>query len=265
MSVPRHTSACRRALARRLFFCLPFLFLPSLGPNVGDAANAQTPSSTRILRRHVRVARETDGAYRLIEALDVAGAPTAVDPLTSAPLLSLVVLPEGAVDVHPLGGDVALEQVVHDPPSLALVGPPPRSDFKLAFTYRLPAASAGVGLRSHLPVDELLVDVEQGNVEARPGRDLRPAGEVGSAARPARRYVARDLPPEGVVRLTLVRRRVDARERVAVFGAVALVAAAAGIAVWRRGSFRPPGREAGRPARGTVTASEDLAGEGPQA
>ncbi len=241
----RTSSACRRGIGLwRLFFFYTLLLLaPSCGL-FATAAAAQNSLTAQIIRRQVRVTRDSEGAYRVIESLlvlleeSVGDAPLLSDPL---PLVRL----QGAADaVRGLGGDVAPGQVTYDPPLLRVAGPIARRDFQVAFTYRLPAASTSLELAAEVGIEELIVEVDKGGVEARMDGSLVPDGEGGAPSRPYRRYLADGVPPHTVVSLKLVSHRTDGRQRLAVLIFTALAAAAAGVYVWRSPGRVAPGSKA---------------------
>ncbi len=229
MSGPIGASRGRRTRLRRLLFCLSLLSLLNLPSGAGEA-RGQAAEGVRILRRHARVARETDGGYRLIEALDVEDSRPSGD---TAPL-PLAVLAEGAQDVLPLAGDVSASRVVYDQNWLVLLGAPPAPHYRLVFTYRLAPNAETLILRALPAVNELVLDVDRGTVDAAPGPGLTVAGDGGTPSRPSRRYTAHDLPPDTAVRLRLIRPHTGWRERLAVLLVVAAAAGLGGVLVWRR-------------------------------
>lgn len=229
MSRPTGGRGGRRRRSRRLLFCLAVLSLLTAPSGVADA-RAQAVGGVRITRRHARVARDTDGGYRLIEALDVEDSRPSGD---TAPL-ALAVIPEDAEDVLSLGGDVSPTRVVYDANRLVLLGAPPTPQYRLLFTYRLAPTAEALLLRAVPAVNELVLEVDRGSVDAAPGRPLTVAGDGGTPARPSRRYTAQDLPPGVAVRLRLIRRQTGWRERLAVLLVVAAAAGFGGVRVWRR-------------------------------
>ncbi len=214
----------------------PLFFLPAVSLlatlHSADLVRGQDADAVRILRRHARVARESDGGYRVIEAFDIADSRVAGDTTP----LPLAIIPAGVEDVRTLAGDVASTRLVYDPDRLVLMGGPPAPQYRFVFTYRLGPHTEVFELRALPPVDELVLDVDRGNVDAVPGPSLSAAGDAGTPARPSRRYAAHDLPPDGTVRLRLVRKRTEWRERLVVLIAVGAAAVLSGIMVWRRGT-----------------------------
>ncbi len=225
----------RRSTLRRLFFwaAAPGLALGAAAPRSAPTLGGpRDQNEARLLSRQVRIARDADGALRVVELLHLRlGAQGA--PATEAPL-PLVRLTEGAIDVRGLGGDVSPDRLVYDPPHVALLGPAPDSVLGIAFAYRLAPAATTIELAADLPVDEPDVRVAQGNVEARPGPRLARAGTVGPEEQPYARYLARDLAAGDAAVLRVVRHRVETRHRLAVLLATALAAGVAGAYALRR-------------------------------
>jgi hypothetical protein len=228
-SVPRPQQRRRRSALRRLFFFPTALWLAA---SAAGLAGAQLQA--RLASRQLRVVRDAGGGLHIVESLrlELTG-PRDESRVLEAPL-PLVRLPEGATDLRGLGGDVAAEQIIYDPPRVALIGPAPGPELQIVFTYRLSPEPATVELAAELPVDVLDVLVASGNVEARPGRRLALEGIVGPDDRPYARYIARDLAVGDVATLEVVRRRVETRQRFAVLLAVALAAGTAGVYALRR-------------------------------
>jgi hypothetical protein len=168
------------------------------------------------------------GDYRLIEALRVQPGDS-----MGVGVLPVIALPEQATDLRGLGGDIAPRQVVHDGGRMALIQPIPLRVIEVAATYRLPRRANSLVLRSDLPVEELVVFIDRGRVEARPDRSLAREGVVGSASQPYLKYVARQLPPGAPVRFALASHRVGWRQRLAVLVASALAVGAAATWIWR--------------------------------
>lgn len=226
----------RASVGRRGRPWRPVFFLPVVSLlatlHSPDFVRGQDADAVRILRRHARVARESDGGYRVIEAFDVADS-RAADDTTPHPL---AIMPVGVADVRTLAGDVAPTRLVYDPDRLILLGGPPAPQYRFVFTYRLGPQTEDLELQALPAVDELVLDVDRGNVDAVPGPSFSAAGEAGTTARPSRRFTARDLPPAGAVRLRLLRKRTEWRERLAVLLAVGAGAALSAILVWRRGT-----------------------------
>lgn len=229
MSGPTAAKRGRRRRPRRLLFCLAVLSLVAVPGRAGEV-QAQAAEGVRILRRHARVARDIDGGYRLIEALDIEDS----RPDRDTAILPLAIISEDAQDVLALRGDVSPTRVVYDANRLVLLGAPPAAQYRLLFTYRLAPDAKTLILRAVPAVAELVVDVDRGSVVARPGPSLSVADDGGTRSRPSRRYTAQDLPAEFAVRLSLIRRRTGWRERLAVLLVVAAAAGLGAVIVWRR-------------------------------
>ena len=220
----------RRALWRLFFFQIMLAWLTTSAA-AAEAARDQEPLPAQILERRLRLTRDAQGGYRVIESLLVRLETDAATPKLSVPL-PLVRLQDGADEVRGLGGDLAAGQLEHDPPQVTVRGPAPQRDFQVAFTYRLPAAATSLELDSEREVFSLVVEVDKGSVEVRPDQPLA-RGDDGGTARPYRTYVASELAPGTRLSLGLLSNRVDWRQRLAVLPLTALAAAAAGMYVWR--------------------------------
>ncbi len=152
--------------------------------------------------------------------------------------------------------------MVYDPNRLLLLGAPPAPNYRLVFTYRLAPNAETLVLQAVAAVNELVLDVDRGSVEAKPGPGLTVAADGGTPARPSRRYTARDLPPEFAVRLRLIRARTGWRERLVVLLVVAAAAGLGGVLVWRRvgtgaGDGRSPTGVSGMSGPGDLAAERD--------
>ncbi len=157
---------------------------------------------------------------------------------TLAEPLALIRLQVDAAGVRAVGGDLPLGQIVDDPPTVTVVGPVERRVFEIAMTYTLPEDAALVELTALLPVDNLLVEIDRATVQARPDGPLSEATPVGSEVGRLLGYEAAALDAGQMVRLRLTVSRVSWPQRIAVLIATGLAAAAAGLAVWRRGRSR---------------------------
>ncbi len=241
----------RRGRPWRPLFCLPALLLLAALQSA-DGVRAQEAEAVRILRRQVRVARESDGGYRVIEALDIEDSRASGDTVPRR----LAIISAGVEDAQTLAGDVSPTRLVFDANHLVLLGGPPAPQYRLLFTYRLAPNAEVLVLEATSAVNELLLDVDRGSVDAAPEPPLSALDDGGTPSRPSRRYTARDLPPHGAVRLRLIRRQTEWRERLAVLLAVGAAAGLTGIRVWRGG--RADRRQATR-MKGT-SAGSGLAG-----
>lgn len=196
----------------------------------------QSGQDVRISERQARVTRDQAGRYRIIESLSVLVGQGGATSRRSGPL-RLVRL--GAVsDVRALGGDVGPRQVVYDPPDLMINDPVGPGELQVVFTYIVPEDLKTFEFASALPVDEFVLEIQRGSVAARPGPEFRPDGEGGSATRPFRRYVARQLPSGRAVGIDFTSRRIDWRQRLAILLGTTLAIGAVMIWVWRSDAAR---------------------------
>jgi len=222
----------RRSALWRLFFFQIMLAWVALSAVAAETSRQQEPLPAQILERRLRLTRDAQGGYRVIESLLVRLETDAATPQLSVPL-PLVRLQDGVDGVRGLGGDLAAAQVEHDPPQVTVRGPAPQKEFQVAFTYRLPVAATSLQLISEQEVSSLVVEVEKGSVDVRPDQRLARGDDGGATARPHRTYVASELAPGTRLSLELLSNRVDWRQRLAVLALTTLAAAAAGTYVWR--------------------------------
>ena len=214
----------RRQALWRLFFLQAAL--------VSVASLDQDPVTARILERRLRVTRDAQGDYRVIESMVVQLETSSESPELSEPL-PLVELQDGADNVRGLGGDVAPRQVNFIAPLVALSGSLPQREIQLAFTYRLPGSAPSLVLAAQHEVLALIVEVDKGSLEVRPDRALVRDADGGAPTRPHRTYVAHDLAPGATFTFEFTTSRVDGRQRFAVLVLTSLLALAAAVWVWR--------------------------------
>ena len=218
--------------------------LPAVSMSGPADAYGQGDQEIRILERQARITRDQSGRYRIIESLlvTVGDGATRVGPGGPLRLVRL----NAADEVRGLGGDVGPQQVVYDPPYLTIVGVIGSGEFQVVFTYVLPEGTMAVDMAAAAPLDEFILEIQRGGVTAHPDPQFRPNGEGGPEARPYRRYVAQQPPVGRALTVEFIERRVDWRQRLAVFLGTAFAIAAAMVWVWRR---EAAGRLTARPAR----------------
>ena len=227
----RFGSRRRHALWRLFFLQVALLAVASVA--IANDPLGQGPVPARILERRLRVTRDAQGGYRVIESLLVRVETDSEVPELSEPI-PLVRLQEGAEEVRGLGGDVTARQVIFFEPLVALSGPLPQRDVRLAFTYLLPASAPSLVLAAEREVLSLIVEVDKGGLDVRPDPALRRDADGGAPSRPHRTYVADNLAPGAAFTFQFTACRVDARQRFAVLFLTALLASAAAVWVWRR-------------------------------
>ena len=231
MSSPRVRFGSRRRHALwRLFFLQAALV--ALAPEaVAVSPSGQDSVPARILERRMRVTRDAQGDYRVIESVLVR-----VETGSQAPELSealpLVKLQDGAENVRGLGGDVGPAQVAFVPPMVALSGSLPQRDVRFAFTYRLPETAPSLVLAAEHEVLALIVEIDKGSLNVRPDKVLTRDADGGAPTRPHRTYVANNLAPGAALTFEFIVSRVDARQRFAVLFLTAFLAVAAAVWVW---------------------------------
>ncbi len=225
-------SGRRRGAHRRLFFFAWLVALLAAGMLRPADACGQGDPETRILRRQARITRDQSGRYRIIESLLVTVGDGAARAGPGGPL-RLVQL-NAADEVRGLGGDFGPQQVVYDPPYLTIVGAIGPGEFQVVFTYVVPEGTMAVDMAAAAPLDEFILEIQRGGVTAHPDPQFRPNGEGGPEARPYRRYVAQQLPVGRALTVEFIERRVDWRQRLAVFFGTAFAIVAAMVWVWRR-------------------------------
>jgi hypothetical protein len=203
-----------------------------------SALRAQELPEARISQRQVRVVRNEEGLYRLVDAMRVEFDGEVTADFTLAEPLALVQLQIGAAGVQSVGGDLPPGQIVYEPPAVTIVGPVGRRVFEIAMTYTLPDDAALVQLMALLPVENLLVEIDRATVEARPDGSLAAATPLGSETGRLLGYEAADLDAGQAVHLRLTASRVSWPQRIAALIATGLAAAVAGLAVWRRVASR---------------------------
>ncbi len=231
----------RRFVPRRLFLFTAFLPISLPAVTLGGAARQPQGPAATVLTRQVRLTRDAAGDYRVFESLSVSlGDPVGWAASDSAPL-ALIMLPIVADGFRMLGGDLAPVQVGLERSRLTVVGPIASEPFQILFMYRLPATARTVGLGAEVPVEELVLEIEKGSVDARVGGAFTREADVGPPTRPYRSYVARQLRSNEVPSIELLNRGTDGRQRFAVLVATALAASAAAAYIWRRGARSPQG------------------------
>jgi hypothetical protein len=239
----RRSDWSRRSYAhRRLFsFCAPLLMglaSLSLDAQAHPQNEPQDDPQARLLTRQLRLTRDAAGDYRIVESLIVSLGGYGEGAVLSEPLM-LVTLPESADQLRELAGELAPDQIGRDGNGLTVVGPIPGEEFQIVFGYRLPAATEEIEFVAEMPVDELVVEIDKGSLDARPQRGLVPTGDGGAAARPYRKYTAHDLAAGAVIAVRLLDGRIDWRQRFAVLMGTGLAAVAAAGWVWRRVAGSP--------------------------
>jgi hypothetical protein len=212
---------------------LHFLALIVASQAFALTAPDQGPTPARILERRLRLTRDAGGGYRVIESLLVRVETDSEVPEPSEPI-PLVRLQEGAEGVRGLGGDVAARQVIIFAPLVALNGPLPRREIRLAFTYLLPASASSLVVAAESEVGSLIVEVDKGGLDVRPDPALRRDADGGAPTRPHRTYQIDDLAPNAAFTFEFITSRVDARQRFAVLFLTAFLGLAAAVWVWRR-------------------------------
>ncbi len=222
---------------RRLSFWLAFPLL--IGSSSWARAQAASPES-RILERRVRVGRDVSGDYSIVEALLLRAGVSAAGPVTPAGPMTLLRLPDAASRVETWSEGLGEGRLSHEPPYLLLLGGPSASPvLRILIRYRLPRTTAWLELQAALPVDRLVLEAAPGSVESRPGPGLRRQAEAGEVSPSEVRYLADSVAAASALRLRLLDRRVDARQRLAVLLAVAALAGLAGVRLWHRRSGSP--------------------------
>ncbi len=208
----------------------------AIGPLAGATTEPQVMYAARISERRLRVMRDRQGDYRVIESLLLR---IQTDTITREPPepLPLVRLQEGADNVRGLGGDVPPHWVAFVPPFVTLTDSMAQGEVQLAFTYRVPASAPSLVLAAELEVVALTVEIDRGSVRVRPDPALVRDADGGPATRPFRTYVARDVLPDVALSLELVTGSVDGRQRFAVLALTSLLALSAAAWVWRRPEY----------------------------
>lgn len=221
----------RRHAFGRLFFLQAALV--AVAPEaVANNPMDQDPVPARILERRLRVTRDAQGDYRVIESMLVRVETGSESPELSEPL-PLVELQDGIDNVRGLGGDVVPGQVTFVAPLVALSGSLPQRDVRLAFTYRLSGSAPSLVLTAEHEVLALIVEVDRGSLKVRPDRALVRDADGGAPTRPHRTYVANDLAPGATFTFEFTTSVVDGRQRFAVLVLTSLLALAAAVWVWR--------------------------------
>jgi hypothetical protein len=231
LSAFRFGSRRRHALWRLFFLQAALVAVAPTAVATGSAQQDSVP--LRILERRLRVTRDAQGDYRVVESIFVRIETASETPELPEPL-ALVELQPGADNVRGLGGDVAPGQVAFLAPLVVLSGLLPQRDVQLAFTYRLSRSALSLVLTTPREVRALLVEVDKGSLEVRPDPALTRDADGGAPSRPHRTYVADELAPGTTLTLEFVSSRVDPRQRFAVLVLTSLLALAAAVWVWRR-------------------------------
>jgi len=226
----RFGSRRRHALWRLFFLQVALLAVASVA--IANDPLGQGPVPARILERRLRVTRDAQGDYRVVESMLVRIETGSEAPELSEPL-SLVKLQAGADNVRGLGGDVVPGQVTFVAPLVALSGSLPQRDVQLAFTYRLPGSAPSLVLAAEHEVLTLIVEVDKGSLTARPDRAITRDADGGASSRPHRTYVANDLAPGATFTFEFTTNVVDGRQRFAVLVLTSLLALAAAVWAWR--------------------------------
>lgn len=232
MSSPTEASRRRQRSTRRRRFAYLALFLVSSGVAATHPGRIQD-ETVQVRRRQTRLLRDAGGRLRAVESLQVAVVASA-DSLEAAGSTSLARLPGAAAEVRSLGGDLRPGLLRYEAPDVLLAASLVSGLVEVAFTYVLPD-SQGLTLVSELPVDSLIVEIQQGSVAARVGERLVEVGEGGPPERPYRIYAAKSIEPGEAIEIEIVRSRTSWRERFAVL-VVTGAAVLAALLRARRGS-----------------------------
>lgn len=236
MSLWGEETSRRCFTCRRFLFCILALAAAASSQAAYPQADAQSGSAGRIVRREIRVTRELSGALRVVESVQLILAEFGEDVVT-VPDRRLLRLQEAAQSVQLISRQVSSPQLRYDTPWVTIAGAVP-AESQIAVVYMLPAEWPVIEFRAALFVENLVLQVARGSIEARPDQALAEAGSAGSVTRPSRRYEAQDLVADSVVSLEIISKRSDWRQRLAVLLATALAAGLAIFWVWRGDGFR---------------------------
>ncbi|MEE8551032.1 MAG: hypothetical protein V3T08_07235 [Gemmatimonadota bacterium] len=188
---------------------------------------------SRLVRREIQVTRELSGVLRVVESVQLTLAERGADTVSDRRILRLQ---EAAQSVRAISRQVSSAQLRYDAPWVIIAGEVP-AKLQILVVHTLPAEPPVIEFRAGLFTEELVLHVARGSIEVRPDPALSDGGSSGSASRPRRRYEAQDLVADSVVRLTIISKRSDWRQRLAVLLATALAAGLAILWVWRGGGF----------------------------
>ncbi len=233
-----------RFRCRRFLFCFLVLAAAPSSHTVYPQTDAQPGPVSRLVQREIQVTRELSGVLRVVESVQLNLVERGADTVSD---LRIIRLQEAAQNVQAISRQASSAELRYDAPWVIIAGQVPTMS-QIVVVYTLTAEPPVIEFRAGLFTEELVLHVARGSIEARPDPALSDGGSSGSASRPRRRYEAQDLVADSVVRLAIISKRSDWRQRLAVLLATALAAGLAIVWVWRGG-----GSGASRPERQTLS------------